>query len=67
MANAHWESRDFALPRLEDGHWRRFVDTGYAGDEAILEPESLRSVEDPSRYHLESRSIVVLVSGGGGQ
>jgi glycogen operon protein len=67
MANAHWESRDFALPRLEDGHWRRFVDTGYAGDEAILEPESLSPVEDPSRYHLESRSIVVLVSGGGGQ
>jgi glycogen operon protein len=62
MANAHWEAHDFALPAIHQGCWRRFVDTACGGDYAIAEPDALLQVLDHDRYHIESRSIVVLIS-----
>jgi pullulanase/glycogen debranching enzyme len=66
IANAHWESHDFALPALDQGSWCLFVDTARGGDDAIVEPEAMSPVEDPDHYRVESRSVVVLVSRGAG-
>ena len=66
MANAHYEAHDFALPMLDHRRWCRFVDTARGGDDAVVEAEALLPVENPDRYPVQSRSVVVLVSERGG-
>ena len=64
MANAHWEAHDFALPTLQPRRWCRLVDTSREGEDAIEEPNALLPLENPDRYEVGSRSVVVLVSEG---
>lgn len=64
IANAHWEPKEFELPRLESRHWLRFVDTNYQGDEAITELDKMRPLNEQCVYHVGSRSIAVLMAGG---
>jgi pullulanase/glycogen debranching enzyme len=63
IANAHWEPGDFELPRLDQGRWRRFVDTGLLGDEAITEAVGQSPLDNQCSYHVGSRSVVVLIAG----
>ncbi len=62
IANAHWESHKFELPRQEGRCWNRFVDTVLSGDNAIAEHWLSRPLEDTS-HRTAARSVVVLVAG----
>jgi isoamylase len=64
MFNAYWEPLDFELPRLEAGdEWLLAVDTALPGpDDFPDQPQPLRG--DPSRYRMQPRSTVILVTAG---
>ncbi len=66
MANAHWEAHAFELPDFDGGGWYGFIDTGKAGDDAIRELDALQPLLNTRHYHVEGRSIAVLVAGGAG-
>ncbi len=65
MVNAYWEPLDFELPFLAPGDcWYRIVDTAHFSPDDFSEPENAPEVES-SIYHVEARSIVVLLAPGG--
>ena len=61
IANAHWESHVFELPRLLDQKWHRFLDTTLEPPLEILEASAMKSLPDQSSYSVGPRSLVVLV------
>jgi len=67
MFNAHWEPREFEVPGRADGrqrHWRRWIDTALASPQDIVRWNEAPRYE-PTRYRVESRSTVLLVSVAG--
>lgn len=62
IANSHAGSNDFELPRLDGRQWFRFVDTALDGDEAIVGCEQRVLLGNQRSYHVNDRSIVVLVA-----
>ncbi|MGR9087185.1 MAG: glycogen debranching protein GlgX [Gammaproteobacteria bacterium] len=63
IANAHWESKEFELPRPYGRRWKRFIDTNRPGDEAINELAWMEDLAEQHRYRVGSRSLVVLIAG----
>ena len=61
IANAHWEAHSCALPPIEWGRWRRFIDTSLASPEDIADPKGPFPEVAPDRYLVGPRSVVALV------
>jgi isoamylase len=62
IANAHWETHVFELPRLPSGRsWRRFVDTEREPPEDVAEPGKEPALRAQRSYTVGPRSTVVLV------
>jgi glycogen operon protein len=62
IANAHWEAHDFALPVPSLSKcWYRFVDTMRAAPHDICPVGEERFLTPATHYHVEPRSVVVLV------
>lgn len=62
IANAHWESRRFALPDSSRDHaWHRFADTSLPAPEDVVSIGTDSSLIDPHSYIAAPRSVVVLV------
>jgi glycogen operon protein len=64
MINAYWEPLTFALPPtltagFESPPWRRWIDTALASPEDITPWTTAPAV--PGNYHVQPRSVVVLV------
>ena len=64
IANADRDGHDFELPRLDRSRWYRFVDTSLDWDDAIMEPEKLKALDDPDVCHVAGNSVIVLIAGG---
>ncbi|WP_375541867.1 glycogen debranching protein GlgX [Paraburkholderia sp. CNPSo 3281] len=60
--NMYAEARDAAIPALDEGHWRRVVDTAAAPPADIVPEIELARVER-NACRVEARSVVVLESG----
>ena len=62
MLNAYWEPLVFQLPPTPNGlEWRRCIDT------AVDPPNDIRPLDEAlfveqTRYHVQPRSVVLLVS-----
>ena len=63
MLNAYWEPREFELPRLPSGSWRRWLDTALSSPDDIVPWDSAPLVTD-EYYRVEARSVVMLIAGG---
>lgn len=63
IANGDDKAKTFQLPLLEKQRWYRFVDTSRAGDAAITELENMQPLAEQQIYHVDSRSVVVLLAG----
>jgi isoamylase len=61
ILNAYWEPRDFELPPLERGTWRRWIDTSLNSPEDIVPSESAPMVRDQT-YRAGPRSVVMLIA-----
>jgi glycogen operon protein len=61
MANMYWEALPMAIPGAAGRVWHRVIDTSLASPDDICEPGMGPAVNDPN-YHVEPRSVVVLVS-----
>jgi glycogen operon protein len=62
FANAHWEPRQFELPRLKPPRrWRRFVDTSLQPGTAAADPGTEPPLPSARAYVAGPRSVVVLV------
>jgi glycogen operon protein len=61
MLNAGWTDQDFEVPRVDGRRWFRAVDTALPPPGDIAEAGSESALEGDS-YHVEQRSVVVLVS-----
>ena len=65
ILNAYWEPLTFELPTLEDGApWRRWIDTALDSPQDIVPWQEAPDVPGLT-YRTESRSVVMLVAGGG--
>ena len=63
IVNAHWESLEFELPLLADGHpWRRWIDTYLPTPEDICDWDAAKPIPG-SNYATGPRSVVVLLAG----
>lgn len=61
--NAHWESKEFQIPASPTGRtWRRIVDTALPSPHDAVEPDTGPVVAIGEHYHVESRSMLILVS-----
>ena len=62
LFNAHWESHQFSLPRI-DGHyrWRRLVDTNLPTPDDIVEEPNAVPLEPGDHYLATPRSVVMLI------
>jgi glycogen operon protein len=60
IANAYWEPLDFELSRIgrPDSSWRRWIDTGLASPQDIVQWEAAPPVNGAIRA--EPRSVIVL-------
>jgi glycogen operon protein len=61
MLNAYWESLRFQLPPLEQGTWRRWIDTALESPLDISPWEALPEILD-DHYCLAARSVVMVVA-----
>ena len=61
IANAYWEALTFQLPDLDKKKWHRFIDTSLPGENAIMDNENLRALDDQNHYLIEARTVVVLI------
>ena len=62
IVNAHWESLEFELPLLADGHpWRRWIDTYLPTPEDICDWDAAKPIPG-SNYATGPRSVVVLLA-----
>jgi pullulanase/glycogen debranching enzyme len=61
IAHAHWEEKTFALPHLQDRHWRCVVDTTQAPPHDIAEPCTKERLVNQNHYTAGPRSVVVLI------
>jgi glycogen operon protein len=59
MLNAHWEQLEFELPKLDDGTWRRWIDTSLDSPDEIVPWETAPLVAG-SCYRVEPHSVVLL-------
>ena len=67
ILNAYWEPLDFELPKLEGGEpWRRWIDTGLESPDDIT-PWQTSPAVDGASYRVQSRSVVMLFTGGRGE
>jgi glycogen operon protein len=63
LFNAYWEPLDFELPLLSEyDTWRRWIDTALDPPREIVEWTAAPPVPGP-KYHVEPRSVVVLIAG----
>jgi len=61
MMNAYWEPLDFELPPVPASEpWRRWIDTTLDSPNDIVPWKTATAVADGGRYHVGSRSVVVL-------
>jgi isoamylase len=59
--NAYWEPLDFELPPVPSSEpWRRWIDTTLDSPNDIVPWKTATAVADGGRYHVGSRSVVVL-------
>jgi len=61
MLNAYWEPREFELPRLEAGLWRRWIDTAFDSPDDIVPWESVPPIAG-AVYPAAAHSVVMLVA-----
>jgi isoamylase len=61
ILNAYWEALEFELPKLENGGWRRWIDTALDSPDDIAPWEEARQI-DGNTYRATDRSVVVLYS-----
>lgn len=59
MLNAYWEPLEFELPPLEQGSWRRWIDTALASPDDIVPWERALPVAGKT-YRVADRSVVML-------
>jgi len=62
IANAHWETGWFQLPKLEYKKWHRFIDTSLSGECAIMDDGEYQVLGDQSHYLIGARTVVVLIA-----
>jgi isoamylase len=61
--NAHWEPHEFKVPSAPSGRpWRRAVDTALPSPDDIAELDAGPEIAVLHPYHVEARSMVVLIS-----
>ena len=61
--NMHWDGHDFEVPRLPDGkRWHVFANTGAPCPEDVWQPGTEPLVDNPGKFYLGPRSVVILVS-----
>jgi glycogen operon protein len=60
MMNAYWEPLEFELPDGGTDRWRRWIDTSLTSPEDIVPWQLAEPPQDPHRYRVASRSVVVL-------
>lgn len=61
ILNAYWDPLDFALPKLESGSWRRWIDTSLDSPNDIVPWEDAPPVHGDS-YRIGARSVAMLYS-----
>jgi glycogen operon protein len=61
ILNAYWEALDYELPKLEQGPWRRWIDTSLDCPSDIVPWRDAVPIPAPS-YRAGPRSVVVLIA-----
>jgi glycogen operon protein len=62
ILNAYWQALEFELPKLEDGTWRRWIDTSLDSPNDIVPWQQAPGVKG-NTYRVGRRSVVLLVAG----
>lgn len=65
ILNAYWEPLEFELPKLESGHWRRWIDTSLDSPNDIVPWLDAPEVSD-SAYRVADRSVAMLYTSNTG-
>ncbi len=58
--NASSEAREFELPMLAGGRWRRVLDTADEAGRYLLDLEAAPTLREPRHYSTQPHSMVVL-------
>src|SRR5262249_3168090 len=61
ILNAFWEPLEFELPKLENGTWRRWIDTSLDSPDDIVPWEQAVPIQG-STYRVEGRSVAMLIT-----
>lgn len=60
--NSYWEALEFELPQVEEGPWRRWIDTALDPPDDIVSWDEASKMSSES-YRAAARSVVLLIAG----